>query len=92
MPERFARNGSRATSFRLAFNRTQTCTSTCAVKGPHSAPLAAKGFFGKCQNRAARRSTARLWQLAGLNRMLRFADTPIALRLVRSPKTYRRPP
>jgi len=61
MPERFGRNGFTATSFRLAFNRTQTCTSTCAVKGPHSAPLAAKGFFGKCQNRAARiGSTARL--------------------------------
>jgi hypothetical protein len=27
-----------------------------------------------------------VWQLAGMNRMLRFADRPIPLRLARSPK------
>src|SRR5262249_61466993 len=29
--------------------RTQACSSTCAVKRSHLAPLATKGFFGKCQ-------------------------------------------
>src|SRR6516165_1367210 len=28
----------------------QACTTTCAVKHPHRAILATKGFFGKCQN------------------------------------------
>ena len=36
--------------------RTQACTSTYAVKCSHLAPLATKGLFGKCQNRADARS------------------------------------
>jgi hypothetical protein len=32
----------------------QGCARTYAVKGAHLAPLATKGFFGKCQNQAPR--------------------------------------
>ena len=33
---------------------TQACTNTCAVKRPHPALLATKGFFRKCQKQEAR--------------------------------------
>ena len=66
--------------------RTQACASTCAVKGPHPAPLATKGFFGKCQKPEHLKFPVALpvERMRGMDRMLRSFDKPIPLRLARA--------
>jgi hypothetical protein len=55
--------------------RTQACAMTCAVKRPHPALLATKGFFGKCQK----------WKPPQRDRQTRaFVFHPRAPRLARS--------